>query len=59
MQLNSEKSTFNLKEYKKKLRDGYKKLRTEMLPQKKAELDRKICERFLATAAYKDRKSVV
>lgn len=54
MQLNSGKSTFNLKEYKKKLRDGYKKLRTDMPTEKKAELDRKICERFLATAAYKN-----
>ena len=54
MQLNSGKSTFNLKEYKKKLRDGYKKLRTDMPPEKKAELDRKICEKFLATAAYKN-----
>lgn len=53
MRINSGRSGFNLKEYKKKLRDGYRKIRTDMPPRKKAELDRKICERFLATSAYK------
>jgi 5-formyltetrahydrofolate cyclo-ligase len=52
MPVNAE-PVFDLRKYKKNLRAEYKRLRTDMSPEYKSELDRKICERFLATQAYK------
>ena len=43
----------NIKEEKNALREKYKKLRADISPEKRAELDAKICNSFISLASFR------
>ncbi|MCD7730766.1 MAG: 5-formyltetrahydrofolate cyclo-ligase [Oscillospiraceae bacterium] len=54
MYVSPQNDSFDLREYKKRLRSRFKKIRTDMSAEEKLSLDRKISERFLSSAVYRE-----